>query len=180
MVSAEILPASLEISTQEISFLEPVADSLKNEEIVEEVSFQKDIAKVLQDLTSKLRLFGLGLISFLSVVSLLVVLVVISMKAAVRRREVKTMQLLGADSWYIRAPFLMEGIFYGLAGAFLAWGITYLVLLYSTPFLINFLTGISLLPVPFEFMLLLLLGLVGGGALIGSLGSFIAVRRYLK
>lgn len=180
MVSAEILPASLEISAKEIIYLKEIAALLENEAGVEEVDFQEDVVRVLQNIVQSLRRVGLVLISFLVLVSFLVVLVIVSMKASIRRREVKIMKLIGATGWYIRAPFLAEGIIYGLASGFLAWGATYTSLLYATPFLVSFLAEVPLLPIPLSFMLLLLGGLILGGLAIGSLGSLIAVRRFLR
>lgn len=180
MVSAEILPASLEVSTRQITDLTAIAEFLDQQAGIEEVSFQKDVVEILQKVTRGIRKIGLILISFLMMVSFLVILVITSMKAALRRREIKIVQLLGASPWYIRAPFLFEGVFYGLIGAFLAWCTAYLCLLYATPFLISFLSGLPLLPVSFSFMFLLLLSLMAIGVFIGGLGSLLAVRRYLR
>jgi cell division transport system permease protein len=131
------LPASLEVSTKDISFLPDVAQILKNEPTVEEVIFQEDVVKALHSWTSTLRKIGVGLIGVLGLVSLLIILVIVGMKITMRREEIEILQLLGATSWYIRAPFVLEGIFYGIVGAFLAWGVSYLLLLYVTPFLVS-------------------------------------------
>jgi len=180
MVTANILPASLEVSTTSISYLGEIAQILRQESGVEEVIFQEDVVRSLHEWTNVLRKVGVGLIATLGGVSLLIILVIIGMKVALRREEIEILQLLGGTNWYIRAPFIFEGIFYGVVGAILAWGISYLLLLYSTPFLVGFLAGIPILPVPFLFMLALLGAEILVGALIGTLGSLIAVRRYLK
>ncbi|MFC1790491.1 cell division protein FtsX [Patescibacteria group bacterium] len=178
MVSAEILPASLEISAREIGYLEEIALILKEEAGVEEVSFQKDVVAVLEKITRGIKIGGGGLIIFLGFVSFWVVLIIVGMKASMRRREVKIMKLLGATNSYIWGPFLLEGVFYGLLSSLFAWGATWLLLAWLTPFLADFLTGISLLPVPVPVMLLVLLGLTFEGVFIGSLGSLLAVKRY--
>ena len=180
MVTANILPASLEVSTTNISYLGEIAQILRQESGVEEVIFQEDVVRSLNNWTNVLRKIGIGLIATLGGVSLLIILVIIGMKVALRREEIEILQLIGGTDWYIRAPFIFEGIFYGVVGAILAWGISYLLLLYSTPFLVGFLAGIPILPVPFLFMLALLGAEILVGALIGTLGSLIAVRRYLK
>jgi len=180
MVTANILPASLEVSTTNISYLGEIAQILRQESGVEEVIFQEDVVRSLHEWTNVLRKVGVGLIATLGGVSLLIILVIIGMKVALRQEEIEILQLLGGTNWYIRAPFIFEGIFYGVVGAILAWGISYLLLLYSTPFLVGFLAGIPILPVPFLFMLALLGAEILVGALIGTLGSLIAVRRYLK
>jgi cell division transport system permease protein len=179
MVTANILPASLEVSALDISYLGEVAEILRQEPGVEEVIFQEEVVEALKEWTSNLRKIGAGLVGFLGLVSFLIILVIIGMRVAARREEIEIMQLIGASSWYIRAPFIFEGIFYGVIGAIFAWGTAYLLLLYATPFLVDFLAGIPLLPAPILFMLAVLGGEVLIGALIGVLGSYLAVRRYL-
>lgn len=180
MVTANILPASLEVSAVDISYLGEVAEILRQEPGVEEVIFQEEVVEALKTWTSNIRRIGVVLVGFLGMVSFLIVLVIIGMKVAIRREEIEILQLIGAGSWYIRAPFIFEGIFYGVLGAILAWGTTYLLLLYATPLLVSFLAGIPLLPVPIIFMFGLLGAEILLGVLIGTLGSLIAVRRYLR
>jgi cell division transport system permease protein len=180
MVTANILPASLEVSTTDITYLGEIAQILRQEPGVEEVVFQEDVIKTLKNWTDTIRKIGLVLIGFLGVVSFLVVLVIIGMKVALRKKEVEILQLIGATNWFIRAPFVFEGIFYGIVGAILGWGAGILLLMYSTPFLVEFLAGIPILPVPLVFILVMLGGEVLVGVTIGTLGSLLAVKRYLK
>ena len=180
MVTANILPASLEVSTTNISYLGEIAEILRQEPGVEEVIFQQDVVEALNKWTTNIRLVGLGLAIAFSLTGLLTILVIIGMKVALRKEEVEIMELIGASKGFISAPFLLEGIFYGVIGALIAWGVAYLLLLYATPFLIDFLAGIPILPVPIFLMLAVLGGELLLGAIIGTLGSFIAVRRYLK
>lgn len=180
MVTAKILPASLEVSTVDLSYLKEIAQILQEEPGVEEVIFQEDIVQSLHRWTSALRKVGMVLIGALGLVSFLIILIIIGMKVALHREEIEILQLLGASSWYIRAPFVLEGVFYGLVGAFLGWGISYVCLLYSTPFLVDFLAGMPIFPIPIFFMLLILGVELLAGVLIGIFGSLLAVKRYLK
>lgn len=180
MVTANILPASLEVSTKDITGLSEVAGILKNESMVEEVIFQEDIVQALYQWTGAIRKVGIGLISALGLTSFLIILVIIGMKITIKKAEIEILQLIGASTGYIRTPFLLEGIFYGAVGAILAWGLAYLLLLYATPFIIKFLSGIPVLPVPVYFMLIILGVEILAGIIIGSFGSLIAVKRYLK
>ncbi|MBU3957290.1 ABC transporter permease [Patescibacteria group bacterium] len=180
MVTANILPASLEISTTNITYLGEIAEILRQEPGVEEVIFQQDVAETLHKWTTNIRRIGAVLAIVFSSAALLTILVIIGMKVALRREEVEIMGLIGASRGFIRAPFIFEGIFYGVVGAFIAWGVSYLFLLYATPFLVDFLVGIPVLPVPILFMLAVLGGEILLGIFIGILGSFIAVRRYLE
>jgi cell division transport system permease protein len=179
MVTAEILPASLEISTTKIDYLSELAAKMKKEANVEEVIYQESLVKSLQTWTKTIREIGSVLLGFLSVYSWLIILIIIGMKVTVRREEIEILKLLGASNWYICWPFVGEGVFYGLLGAILGWGSGYLVLLYSTPLLVNFLEGLPLLPVPFWTMLILLGSELLAGLVIGLTGSLLAVKRYL-
>lgn len=180
MVTAKILPASLEISATSLAALPEIAETLKQDSIVEEVLFQEDVVTALSSLTSGLRKTGIFLISFLILVSLLTVAIVIGMKVSQHKEEVEILGLIGATKWYTRSPFLVEGIIYGLISALLSWLACYILLLYTTPFLVKFLTGIPLFPVPLTFIAAILVGLLVLGILIGGVGSFLAVRRFFK
>lgn len=180
MVTANILPASLEVSTTNIAYLGEIAEILRQEPGVEEVIFQQDVVEALHKWTTNIRRIGLGLVAAFSLAALLTILIIIGMKVALRKDEVEIMSLIGASRGFIRAPFLMEGIFYGVLGVIIAWGLSYLLLLYATPFLVSFLAGIPILPASPLFMLTILAGELLLGIIIGALGSFIAVRRYLE
>ncbi len=180
MVTANILPASLEVSTTDIAYLGEIAQILRQQPGVEEVIFQEEVVKTLKTWTDTLRKIGAVLISFLGLISFLIVLIIIGMKVALRKEEIEILQLIGATNWYIRAPFIFEGIFYGVMGAIFGWGLAFLLLMYSTPFLVEFLAGIPLLPVSLLFMFAILGGEIVVGIFIGSLGSLFAVKRYLK
>jgi len=178
MVTADILPASLEISATTPQYLANLAQILKNEKEIEEVVYQKDIIDSLLSWTRGIRTVGIILVSFLSLVSLLVILTIISMKIALKKEEIEILKLIGASSWYIRMPFMLEGSFYGFTGAVFAWIAAYFLLLYSTPFLSSFLVEISILPVSPIFMLAILGGMGFLGIALGSLGSLLALKRY--
>ena len=178
MVTADILPSSLEISAVSAEYLSELAKILKNEKETEEVVYQKDIIDSLLSWTKGIRTVGIILVSFLSLLSLLLILTIISMKIAFKKEEIEILKLIGASPWYIRMPFILEGSFYGLIGAVLAWLASFGLLLYSTPFLSSFLAQIPILPVPLPFMLAVFSGMVFLGAALGSLGSLLALKRY--
>ncbi len=180
MVTANILPASLEVSAKEARFLNDLAKILQAESGIEEVVYQKDVVDSLVAWTGALRQIGIVLIGFLVFISLLIILTVIGMRIALRREEIEILKLIGASNWYIRAPFLVEGAFYGLAGGFIAWIICYISFLYATPFLKSFLVGIPILPVSPVYMLILLGGVLLAGVSVGVGGSLLAVWRYLR
>lgn len=180
LVTADILPASLEVSTDTVESLPQIEADLKNLEGIDEVVFQKDVVDQLTSWTSSLRIIGLGLITVMSITSFILIMVILGMKISAKRHAISIMQLLGASKWYVKSPFVFEGIMYGILGSLLGWAATYIGLLYLTPWLLQFLAGIPLLPVSPVFMASLLgVGTVGG-ILLGSFSSLIVTGRFLK
>jgi|SRR3990167_5694832 len=180
LVTANILPASLEISTKDPQDLAPVAEILKKEPVVSEVIVPEDVVQTLTSITRIIRIVGIATVGFLMVFATLVIVMIIGFKIRLRRNEIEIMRLLGASSSFIRNPFIFEGIFYGVAGATFAWLVSYSLLWYFTPFLQGYLGEVKLLPVDPLFMLELLGAVVMVAFVIGGLGSISAVRRYLK
>lgn len=180
LVTADILPSSLEISTFKIEDLSIISESLRSSPIVSEVIFQKDVVSTLTSWTSALRKIGLGAILVLSVVSIFIIATIIGIKISVKKGDIEIMRLIGASNWYIRWPFIFEGIFYGLVGSFIGWFVATASLLYAAPFLSSFLRGIPILPVS-PIFLLELLGLeLLMASILGAFSSFLAVLRFLK
>ncbi len=180
LVTANILPSSIEISTFTPSDLSQIAEILKKEPVVEEVVYPEDVVQSLTKATAIVRAVGSAAVGFLILFAFLVILMVIGFKIRLRRTEIEIMKLLGASSWFIRAPFLLEGMFYGVAGAIMAWIFSYALVWYLSPFIEGAITDIVLLPIS----PLIMLGLLGVAILvalfIGMLGSYGAVRRYLR
>ena len=180
LVTADILPASLEISTIKIEDLSAINNKLKDSPLVSEVVFQKDVVSVLTSWTNALRTIGLGLIIVLSLVSIFIMVIIIGVKISQKKIDIEIMRLIGAEGWYIRWPFILEGISYGVVGALLGWLISAGALWYATPFLSSFLKGMPIFPVPLIFFF----GLLGAEILValvlGITSSFLAVFRYLK
>lgn len=179
-VTADILPSSLEISTTKIEELGNVSETLRKSSLVSEVVFPKDVVNNLVSWTNALRKIGMVLIAVLALDSVFIMVIITGIKISQRKEEIEIMRLLGATNWYVRWPFIFEGIFYGITGAFLGWLVSTAALLYATPMLENFVGHIPILPVS-PILLLMLLGIEFVLAVIlGAFSSFMAVLRYLK
>lgn len=180
LVTANILPASLEISTRSPDDLQPIAEILKKEPVVSEVMVPENVVETLTSVTAVIRSVGGATVGFLMVFATLVIVMIIGFKIRLRRNEIEIMRLLGASSSFIRNPFVLEGIFYGVSGTILAWIVSWGLLWYFTPFLQGYLGEVKLLPVSPLFMLSVLAGSLLLALVVGGLGSLSAVKRYLK
>lgn len=181
LVTANILPASLEVSAKDAKYLGELNNIIKNEKIgIDEVIYQKDIIDSLISWTNAIRTIGVVLVGFLTATSLLIILMVVGLKIGQKKEEIEILRLVGASNWYIRKPFIFEGAFYGLIGSSLAWLISYGLILYATPYLSSFLSGIPLLPLA-PILMIKFLGIeILTGMSVGIVGSLLAVWRYLR
>lgn len=181
LVTSDILPASLDIQATDAQYLSDLAQAAKSSKSVDEVVFQKDIVDTLIKFTNGLRQIGLVIIGILVLVSVFVILTIIGIKITVRRDEIEIMKLIGATNWFIRTPFLLEGMFYGAVGAIVGMGVTFGVLyLYATPKIQSFFGAVPVLPLEPILVLELAGGILISAIILGAFSSFLAVLRYLK
>lgn len=193
LVSPKVFPASLEFSVIDLSFTQNAIQEIEADPIIKQVVFTaslgdtKNYGEVIQNLqkvTYYIRIGGASVLLFLLASSLLVLLVIIGMRISSRREEVEILQLIGATPGFIRMPFVFEGIFYSVAGAFLGWVTSALLLIYLIPYASSYFGDIAIFPAS-ATGLLTLFGIILGaeillGILLGSTGSLIALKRYLS
>ncbi len=187
IVTADILPASVEITASDPSSFNTIVAILEKSEIVsttpqgkKEIDFPEDVISELTKWTNAIRGAGLILIIALTIVCILTIMIIISMKITGRRQEIGTLKLLGASNGYITKPYILESLVYGVTGGFFGWVTTYIALLYSTPFLAPRLTGVITFPIPFVELLLLLGVLLVFGLVLSLVSSLFATARFVK
>lgn len=181
LVTADILPASLDIQAQNPEDLSVLASIVKDTDFIEEVIFQKDIVDTLIKWTNAFRQIGIAVVAVLLLVSTFVILTVIGIKITVRREEIEIMKLIGASDWFIRAPFVLEGMIYGAIGAIVGWSIAYAALVfYAAPLFTDFLSGVSILPIDPLLMIEVLGVELLAAIFLGFFASYLAVLRHLK
>lgn len=189
MVTADILPASLEVSANDPKYLAELAPVIQGSEGVDEVVYQRDVVDSLLAWTNAIRIVGGALALLLGLDSLLIIGTVIAMKVALKRDEIEILTLVGASPWTIRAPFIVEGGTYGAVGAAFASLILVGVIIWMRPMLYGFLGMIPVLHILFSSLtspvfLLSACGFFVGtvllGFILGAVGSWTALIRYLK
>ncbi len=181
MVSADILPASIEISAVSPDYLGPIAEFLqKKTDLIQEVVFQKEVVENLSFWVKNIRNAGFIIIAVYGFVSLVVIMTIIAMKIAAHRDEISALRSIGAGSFYIQAPFLLEGMFYGLLGALLGELIVAGGIYYWRQDILSFFSPISVLPTEPKILAVFLGGQLGVGIFLGFIAAWLASRRYIK
>ncbi|OFW57448.1 MAG: hypothetical protein A2133_06675 [Actinobacteria bacterium RBG_16_64_13] len=179
-LSGNPLPASFEIALKDPQAVAAVAGRIDLENpIVDDVRWGEEIADKLFAFTSQARNFMLIFIVLLGIVAILLISNTIRLSIFARKREVEIMKLVGATNWFIRWPFLIEGVTVGFIGAAAATVVALVLNNYLAGWLrqnIPFL-DLPLDAVPYVMVTVVLLA-VGVG--IGAVGSAIGLRRFLK
>jgi len=175
------LPASFEISLIDPQSVSVVAERIKSqfEPLIDEVKYGQEYTEKLFGFTNKMRAFMLAFIVLLGIVAVLLISNTIRLSIFARKREVEIMKLVGATNWFIRWPFVIEGVTVGFLGALVAVVVVLVVNHYLAGWVrsaITFLT-VPLDAVPYVLITIVLLAV---GVVIGALGSAIGLRRFLK
>ena len=142
-------------------------------------NYQGEFVNRMLSLSQWLGYAGVALMAVLVVVSVVIVMNTIRTAVYHRRKEIEVMKLVGATEWFVRGPFVMEGVMTGLIAAAIA--LTLLVIAYPQV-VSRFSADISFIPLTYDpsFISSLARDLLAGGALLGALGSYIGVRRFVR
>ena len=132
-VSADFLPASVDISVKKAQDIGQITQVVKSRSEVDKVITPENLVEQLVKWTKALRLGGIIFVSTLLSISFLIIIMVIGMRIAIRRDEISIMSLVGATKWYIARPFFIEGALYGILGASLSILLVYAILLFYSP-----------------------------------------------
>lgn len=181
------LPPSLQIKAKDTNRLDafnPVLESDFARPLIAERSDKENRAIIqnLQRIVSFIRSVGLFISLVVLTFSILVVFNTIRITIFSRREEIEIMRLVGASNWYIRGPFVMEGIFYGVIATVIALAVVYLLVVAFGPALSSYLKDINE-DVPRYFrdnLAIILLIQLATGVIVGVVSSMIAIRRHLK
>lgn len=178
-IDPTILPASIRIELVDIELHSSTRFRLEQREpVVRQVATAAESIEQLQNLSSVLNVLGLGMAIVLGVAAVVLIANTIRLAIYARRDEVAIMKLVGASNWYIRVPFLLEGLIVGVVGAAMAVFVVWIGannLAQATETFALFRLEVSQ---AFFFRWGLLLLLFGAGA--GVIGSMLGLSRYLR
>lgn len=176
---ANPLPNAFEVKVDRTDRVKPVAQAITQLKGVENAKFGQEVVEQLFALTRMVRIFGLVIILFLALAALFIISNTIRITVFARRKEIGIMKYVGATNWFIRWPFLLEGMMLGFGGALVAvlcLNETYGVLIHQVYESLAFLPLIPQYPFITNISVVLLVT----GTVIGALGSTISLRRFMK
>jgi cell division transport system permease protein len=175
------LPASFRIALINASNAEEVAARIEGSPGIDTVNFGGDIIRRLLQVNTLLRAVTLGMSAVLMIAAAALIANTIRLAIFARREEISIMKLVGATNWFIRIPFMFEGVFAALTGALVS---SIVVLGANELFFSKMGDFLAFLGPVFSFsaweITKVLLILIVGGVGVGLFGSALALRRFLE
>lgn len=176
------LPNSYIIKLKDIKYAKAIVDVVNGLDGVENITYYQGVIDKLMVLANYIRFGGLAVIGVLVFVSVFIISNTIKLTVTSRKREINIMKYVGATNNYIRGPFIIEGVLFGLCGALISIFIVY----YGYGYLFN--TINEKLYSMFTFYLIepkyifndiaIMFATLGVG--IGALGSIVSLKRFLN
>lgn len=173
------LPESVEVTVIRPELVQTAAESIMKMEGVEEAKYGQDVVEHLFDITRLMRIFGLLLVLLLAGATLFIIANTIRLTVFARRKEIAIMKYVGATDWFIRWPFLLEGMVLGLVGGVLAAIVLRSFYAAMAAKIYDTLAFFPLIP-QYPFMNYVSVAIVLSGMLIGTMGSTISLKKFLK
>ncbi|HLZ15294.1 MAG TPA: permease-like cell division protein FtsX [Candidatus Saccharimonadales bacterium] len=191
-IGSNPIPATIQIKPKDLNKIQdiknflstPAAIKLQTSDSPSYNGSRKAAIDKIAHATSLLRRAGVVAVAVFMLISVLIIFNTIQMAIFNRRDELTIMRLLGASTWFIRGPFVVETIMYGIISAFVSVLIIHALFVASSSALQA--TSLGLLDINYAHVYFsghfwaLLTMQVGLGILIGAASSFVATKRYLK
>ncbi len=175
------LPCSILITVDSLDSAGKVAEYANSFEGIEDIKFYQETVEKLNRITHFLQIAVMVIMAFLIVVCVVVVSNTVKLTVFARAKEIRIMKYIGATNWFIRGPFLAEGIIIGILGALISSGL--MALLYEKIVELIGAQVLAIVSCPMisvsylaSNMVVIFLAL---GASIGAWGSIVSMRRFL-
>lgn len=176
--TSTILPDAFRVGFEDPTRYETTVEQLKNLDIVYTVRDNREYAEKLMGIKNTVTVVGVWIVGLLLVVSLFIITNTIKLTMYVRKLEISIMKSVGATDWFIRMPFLVEGITIGFTAGVISFILVAYIYSAATSAISSIMSSGVL---PFMSMIgWLLLAFLGSGVLSGAIGSLVSIRKYLK
>ena len=184
------LGAVLNVSAKDPSQYESIASFLKGDSalsasqssLIDRVNYfdNKTAIEKLSNIINAAEKLGFALALVLVIISIIIAFNTIRLTIFISRDEIGVMRLVGASNKYIRGPFVISGVLYGLVSGLITVAIFYPLTRYVGQYSANFFSGVNFFSYYTDNFGQFFLIIVGAGVVLGAISSYLAVRRYLK
>lgn len=178
-IDENFLPVSFKIYLQNQNDIEQISEELADIPGVSSVKYSQKEFEMVKNISKWIQVSTIILLIVLLIVSTIIIANTIKITVYARRKEINIMKYIGATDWFIRLPFIVEGIIIGLLGAGIgctAAGYLYHIFVYKVAANVKVIKFISLGRIGITMVLVGLLI----GAIVGAMGSMLSMRKHLR
>ena len=173
------LPDSFEVMITQPDLVKNAAATIEKWDGVESAKYGQDVMEHLFDITRLIRIFGFTLMLVLAFATLFIISNTIRLTVFARRKEIAIMKYVGATDWFIRWPFVLEGMVLGLLGSIISAIALRLVYTGIAEKIYSTLAFFPLIPEE-PFLSYITIVVILSGMAIGSIGSAVSIKKFLK
>ncbi|MDD4571836.1 MAG: permease-like cell division protein FtsX [Clostridia bacterium] len=173
------LPNSYTVKADDPDKVIPIAKAVEKMDHVQVVRYGQGAVENLFSMLAWIRTIGLGIMVLLSLSAVILIALNIRLTVFARRAELQVMKYVGASNTFIVLPFILEGILLSFIGAAIAVGLVLWSYNSILAYMMESLLFLSFVDVG-TVMLPVTVGMLGGGIVLGAIGSAIAVRRFVR
>ena len=173
------LPDSFEVTVTNPDLVKTAAEKMEKLDGVECAKYGQDVMEHLFEITRLLRIFGFTLMLVLAFATLFIISNTIRLTVFARRKEIAIMKYVGATDWFIRWPFVMEGMVLGLFGSIIAAMVLRTAYTAMAEKVYDTLAFFPLIPEQ-PFLTYITIVVVISGMVVGAIGSAVSIKKFLK
>lgn len=173
------LPDSFEVTVTNPDLVKSAAEKMEKLDGVECAKYGQDVMEHLFEITRLLRIFGFTLMLVLAFATLFIISNTIRLTVFARRKEIAIMKYVGATDWFIRWPFVMEGMVLGLFGSIIAAMVLRTAYTAMAEKVYETLAFFPLIPEQ-PFLTYITIVVVISGMVVGAIGSAVSIKKFLK
>ena len=172
------LPSSYIVKLNAPEFAENIAKSIDGMTGIEDISNQQEMIDTISNFVGGVRVAGITLFGVFVAVSIFLITNTTKITVYSRRKEVGIMKFVGATDWFIRWPFIIEGIIIGTIGSLISSILLFLLYKWAYGYIVSSMLIVTLVPPVFVLNTLAFFFILGG-VIVGALGSIFALRKFL-
>lgn len=175
------LPDGYRVTVEDLSMFDETVQKIRAVNHVETVRENKELAEQLMSIRKGVSVISVVIVAVLFAISLFIISNTIRLTVYSRRLEISIMKSVGATNWFVRLPFIVEGVILGIAAGVISLFIVYGVYELVGSQMSSLLSALSISLVGFwKYALAMLAAFIGVGIVSGVGGSLIAMRKYLN
>lgn len=180
-ITVNPFPAHLNVKVDSLDRVGTTADYFRQNEYIDEVVAADIVVETLRRIVSGIQNFGIALVSIFTISTFIVIFLMIGLTVYSQKDELVIMKLVGATNWYVRLPYILQSLVYGLFSSFISGVLLVMSVVFGYKFFVAQILGIAnLRDVTIVELSIGLLSQITFAIVLSFVASWVATKRYIK